>query len=1002
MSGEGPRHRRWLPWLVVALALAAGALLFPTLLLDRDPTSEPSLTPAADPPATAGPTLEGLESERPATVRPVPEAPPGAPARPSEVAIAGVVRDERGRAAAGVAVTLRRAGWAATRAATDALGRYRLEAGPRPDGPGAAVTVEALAPDGRAGSVSDGLWSGSPATHEIAPIVLGRGGDVRVRVLQQGKPVPGARVVAALLANGRWTLTRAETTDIEGGARFPGLAPGTYRLLASGGAGGRASSWISVPHETEPVTLELPATGRSVVIRTVERGTGKPVAGAQVELHEDTSAATGNGWHTRYEPQPLVAPTDAQGATRVEGLDPGARLILIVRAEGYAPPSENPHMAVLYGEAPAGQPSGEITVELLPRREHVFPIAPSDVPMPAEGALLEIRTSGSVGIMGGVPDAPTGRVRDGHVVVSSFAPDSFWGAAVTPEGAIGTLHSKAGATQGEPVVFRRPRRARVRCVHSDGSPAPGWIVYIGQDPPEAWGPATTDADGAASFEGLGGRRQRVYVGHPAQEQTTVRYGDPAGELDLEGGDASIEVRVGRERRVVLNVTVDGEPQLPPVIYVHAGRPVRGVERDEQAATLSFVAVRDPRWPRLDILVIAPGFGQATFTLPGEPTAAPFVASVVLRRQGELAVRVLPPSDGRFEVHLESFDVLAGAWRTAGRASMRGIEGPTLLLFTEVPQGRLRAVDGPSGVRSEEIELSDLDRPPLAVLDLRDVVEVQGRVEAPPDTRMDQVRVLVEARSRVAGDGPPPPPGSLAPVVVTGDLPLQVDSKGRFRLRTRRGSSTWIRAEHHLLLPVADGGRLEVRGGEQEVVLRLVEGRTCTFTLDPPAVLAPHGGAKARVALFSGDPAGEPLSEHALELDGARARFGGFEPGTYTLWIDAPPRAPLVRRGVVLGAGETDLGELRTEPGLSVRVTVIPADGQPAPTINVSAYREEAPKLFRTINVQDASKPVTLSGLPPGRLRLVVSLSRSGEKVLDEPIDLVAPGPLERTVDMRPR
>jgi|GEM_PF-4562656 len=1004
MGGEGTRGARWLPWLLVVLALATAALLLPKCVADRADTPDPGVAPTAAPdsPARAGPTLEGLEAALSAADNP-PSGVPAEPAwAPSEMAITGVVRDERGRAVAGVAVTMRRAGWRAAHASTDEQGRYRLEAGPRPDGPVAAVTVEALAADGRAGSVSDGLWSGAPAIYEIGTIVLQRGVDARVRVVQQGKPVAGARVVAALMANNRWTLTRAETTDAAGWARFPGLAPGAYRLLASGGAGGRASGWITLPHESEPVVLELPATGRSVVIRTVERGTGKPVAGAQVEVHENTSAATGNGWHTRYEPQPLVAPTNAEGATRIDGLDPAARLVLIVRAEGYAPPSENPHMAFRYGAGAAAAATDEVTLELIPRREHVFPIAPSEVAAPAEGSPLEIRSRGFVPIMGGVPDAPTGRVRDGHVVVSSFAGDWFWGAALTAEGAIGQLKSKAGAAQGEPVVFHLPRRARVRCVHADGSPAPGWLVYIGQDPPDAWGPATTDADGVAVLEGLWGARQRIYVGHATQDQGTVRYGDPAGELDISSGDASIEVRVGREQRVLLHVTVDGERWLPPVVYVHAGRPVRGIERDEAAATLAFAAVRDPRWPRLDANVSAPGFGQATFTLPKEPTPQAFVASLVLHRQGELVVRVLPPPDGRFAVQVQRFDEAAGTWRVTGSVPQRGHDGPTLLVVAQVQPGRLRVLDALSGVPSAEVELVDANQPPTAVLDLREVLEVPGRVEVPADTRMDQLRVFVEGRARTEGEGPPSPPGSLAAAVVEGDMPLPVDPKGRFRLRMARGRNAWIRAEHHLLEPAADGGRTEVRGTESEVVLRLVEGRACAFSLSPPAVLDPHGGGKARVALFQGDPVGAPLSEHTLELEGPRARFGGFKPGTYTLWIDAPPHAPLVRRSVVLGAGETDLGEFKADVGLSVRVTLLPADGQPAPKINVGVYREDAPKLSRSVNVQDASQPVTLSGLPPGRARLVVSLSRSGENVLDEPIDVVAPGPLERTVDLRRR
>ena len=156
----------------------------------------------------------------------------------------------------------------------------------------------------------------------------------------------------------------------------------------------------------------------------------------------------------------------------------------------------------------------------------------------------------------------------------------------------------------------------------------------------------------------------------------------------------------------------------------------------------------------------------------------------------------------------------------------------------------------------------------------------------------------------------------------------------------------LAVRHPLLRPDAASAALVLEGPQSGLRVRLVAGATARFTL--PGVKAARsefpgiGGLK--VVLFAGAPEGKPLMECDTQPADEAWVFGGFEPGTFTLWIDTGSTAPLVLRGVVLGEGVTDLGALETSPGTTVRVRVKTKEGTAAPRLSVWAVHQGEPGL----------------------------------------------------------
>ncbi|MEM8884880.1 MAG: carboxypeptidase-like regulatory domain-containing protein, partial [Planctomycetota bacterium] len=184
------------------------------------------------------------------------------------------------------------------------------------------------------------------------------------------------------------------------------------------------------------------------------------------------------------------------------------------------------------------------------------------------------------------------------------------------------------------------------------------------------------------------------------------------------------------------------------------------------------------------------------------------------------------------------------------------------------------------------------------------------------------------------------------------------------------------------LEAAPGGPLELArdgrfrfpwSGPTVVQLRMPDGTLLTDRVDRPdhAVrFQPEPRAILRVA-HPADAAGRLLATgedgRTLILEGRADgkgswRYGALRPGRYDLWFDLPGFAPLRRRDVLLGAGETKLEDLAPSPGATLEVRW-EGDGS-APSILVRVQSIEEPRYQRAGGTD-------VRGLGVGRFRVTV-------------------------------
>ena len=100
-------------------------------------------------------------------------------------------------------------------------------------------------------------------------------------------------------------------------------------------------------------------------------------------------------------------------------------------------------------------------------------------------------------------------------------------------------------------------------------------------------------------------------------------------------------------------------------------------------------------------------------------------------------------------------------------------------------------------------------------------------------------------------------------------------------------------------------------------------------------------------LLTGDAAPKVVLRRELGGSPPHFRFAGYVPGTYTVFIDAPPFAPRMLRDVKLGEGKTDLGEIAFERGSTVTVRMRTSEGKPAPQVSIQARQNSEPRYVRT-------------------------------------------------------
>jgi hypothetical protein len=284
-----------------------------------------------------------------------------------------------------------------------------------------------------------------------------------------------------------------------------------------------------------------------------------------------------------------------------------------------------------------------------------------------------------------------------------------------------------------------------------------------------------------------------------------------------------------------------------------------------------------------------------------------------------------------------------------------------------------------------------------VLDVSKSGWIRGRVEVPDGRDARGVRVLAEGlegfssrQGRILGETAPP---DCAFTTCRED--------GEFWLRVPGDREVTLRAEATGLQPAADGGRLKVKTPRDGVVLRLVEGRIARLRMAESLRKQRVVGQPLNrtVRLYRGEAVGKAVQTLRGDVDaeGRVISFSGYEPGTWTIWVDAGPFAPVILEDVVLTDGETDLGEAAAHYGSTIVVDIVLPKDQDMPRMYAWAMREGEPTYSRRVDAQ-SDAVLRIRGLGPGRFRVSAGSHMGGGLRLDQTVEVDGREEVRLTLD----
>jgi hypothetical protein len=1027
--------------IVLALALAAGSLWW--VLRDEHPEGvvPEDADARAEPEATPGPMLRGAAPERadPAAQAGATRA---APASADELVLVGRVVDTSRRGVAGATVVWMRHEKPEVRVTTDATGAYRIGTGEafRPTTAShewwrQTFAVRAYDAAGLVDQRQAHPRAGAREV-EVPWHVLKRGGTLRVRVAGPGGPLAGAEVRITNLAGFQPSLSAVGRADAQGHFDPGPLPPSRYRVVAVAPSLGRGATVVALAAGEAQVAEVTLAAARTLEVRVLsgkgDLGSGAtdaPLAGARVEVLERVDSA-GSQWALPCDGIAAPAPTDAEGRTRVEGLGPEL-ISLVVGADGHeaatlgahVPGQQRAKSVSLDGEPPT---SGQTRVGLAPTAKEVtfvlrplvrlrWPIQAGDVPAPRDGTVLQVQADPS-GIDAVVP--ATARVEGGFIVGEGWSDAIVHAFAVAPDGTYARLFRIPDQGDGKETTFQRPRRLTARVKTSDGKPAAGYFASVrNQGNVTVAEPTALDRDGSASWTLFHPYLVEVYVA-PTNDHFT---GWTVGSADLKAGDGVVEGVMPLLREITLHVTVDGRPGLPPEPVLkgplggHLGA-LKPISEDPDTGVIRVLGVTSEvpaPGERLLLFVAAQGFleTQAQIVSAGAGGDGSIVARVDLARSGSLKIRVLPaPGAAAERLDVQRLHPAPRGWQPSGvqgsfsrplGADVAAGATESVVLVPDQPPGLHRVVaPGCLGVSpvvevraGEEVEV---------VLDLRASGLVKGRVEAPEGFALEATEISLD-------------PGDI-PLERFSTRTVRVGRDGTFELRVPGDRALPLRVRHPRLRLDPALGTLQVERPRDGLVVRLVTAPGLSWTVtggpplapprpeaSPPPPGLPDPGS--RVLLFD-DAEGHDLATATIRHEGRAQRegegfvLGGLSPGRYTLWMDLVGCAPIVKRGVVVGEGVTDLGALEAEAGTTLRVRFRVKQGSTVPRVSLWAQREAAPSYLRTVTSRGGADDLLLPGLGPGRFRIQVApMMGGGPYTLERTLDVTGTG--EIVLDVGP-
>lgn len=842
--------------------------------------------------------------------------------------------------------------------------------------------------DEQVGGLSSYLWESKLKDEvDVGALVLGPGHELLVRVTRDDAPVAGASVVLETLD--RMVQFASSVTDVLGEAIFEATPEGSVVVTArSDGASGLVRAVL--PGD-DRVAVELEAD-RDHEIRVTDAEDSSPIAGASVSCmlefrvparDNPTLLSDSEGNTVRPDPSRSTR-TDEEGVAWIPAAGTWDSLGITVKATGYAPHSERGDR--LLGDEPVLQ----VQLTALDLRTVRWPIEAGELPPPEDGTELEVRRVSWMEEWNETDTVPgPARVEGGEVVLPGVDGRANF-LATAPDGAIARLHCEAEESEGDPVAFRRSRSIEVTVRDAARAAVEGASVVArnqGNNPLHP--PVRTDSNGTCVIPGLYGGLADVMVtakGHTGR-------GSFVGSVDLEQGDARIEATLPLLARVRLRFLLDGVRALPPRyrISCRAGCAVED-EDPERGEVVVSTPVEPGSTDPIEFWVRGEGYlsGSAEATLrPGEDEA---IAEVELIRGGALVVQVLREPNERVRISLEREDPQTGEVRLM-KQRQQIPNGPNgTFLFDRLASGTYRAIDERSKQASAAVQIIEGQPAARVMLDISEAQWVTGTVIAPPDTVLQQVRIVVEgegigAKRQTHRFGLNRPGES----VVRGD--------GSFWVRIPGDRPVLIWPWHPRLQPAVEGGDVATTTGLENVELKLDDAAGVVI----PAPQLERNVRGVRIGV--NDPGSRSMRWFfAAYIDGA-IRFGnrpphGLPAGRHTITIDPGARlAPLVLPDLEVGEGRSEFDPVTFERGSTIRVRILSRADVAPPRISVTAKRLEEPHYMRLITSR-GERVVELEGIAAGRHEVVARGTENRGRRLEQVVAADGRTDVELTLDLR--
>lgn len=976
--------KRALIWVAAAIGLVAVAWLgwdlygFEEGQATRDVQAEAALALASGAPtlATRGPDAEAVQAAAAAAEaqRLAEAAAKSASEGPAagSVRVAGRVVDESRRPVAGARVVGCTTCGRSDEVATDADGRFEVDVAV----PAASQGWRALFLWAAAGTktaytfVGLGI-SGQEVSRVDAPtLVLVEGQPLDVLAVRAAQPVPGARVL--LLVHGMVLLEG--TTNELGRWHVPILPAGSWSVLVQGQqpGQGRAGKGIAIPRKDvdEPLEIDI-GEEFQLEVSVRDKQSGLPIVGAEVFVGDQFTPAPPQG--SGYLPKPPPAITDETGVAIVTRLGEGLPITVTAAAKGYPPATPWQHVNMTV----AAKGARSVKLELEGHRTVRFPIGKGEETQPSEGAVLTAELTRMWGWFSGNNEPLVARVERGDVVVEGLPPSWASGTIRTADGLLANFHAQPKTEKGSPVVFERGMGLVVRVVDGEGKPVPRVILLMADRTNNNvfTPPVETDKEGLATFAQVG--YKSAMLRRLESAQSNWWQAPVVAQPDLDKIEGVYEVKLAAIGRVVLDVRLSGVAKLPAQFTLLVGNvavPAAGIAEDPEAATIAFDLPPVSGEPAVRKIVL-----HASGHLPGEVELAVDQQSGEIRRQvdllasASLVCHLVPSEDGVKNLQLERFNPQTNVWsayQARGQGGLRDAAAPPpdplVVNFEGLDDGMYRVVDQMSESRSDAVDVRIGAEPSIVLLDLSASVWTIGRVVAPRGT------VLNAAQVRIVRGGVDPLAAAWG-----GQNP---DDQGRFQLRSVRGRAVELVVWHPNLMPAAVGGRVRVRGGDQDVVLRLSAGAGVSFRLAGLAP-SPHGEfissrlhrsdeASVSVSFWQGGFDGPLAKQVYISSQQGRFRAGGLVPGTYAMQVLSDGRAPLLLPAVELSEGERDLGLLRLPEGASLQVFALRAEGAPSAHLQIHCERlGVADRHCHGYGEAKAGTPIAVRGLEAGRWKV---------------------------------